>query len=342
MKRIILVSLVLITAVLSYAQPPESADSTKVCDLNEINSHVYVEYGHILQYTIDSVLFHARIDSLECVVLDNVTIKAGGTTEHSVEVKSGSDKINRALAKNLNKVRLPAVTMHDNLTDMDVPVDVTASFEMSCNVSEEWMEFRMSMKNGERTWEDGIDEDMLRKLKKFARIAFYGGDQGKFKIRIPAFIVNSELKAYGLTEVYGIDRKGNENLMIKYAGSFVMGQDPYGERDRKKHSSSNFPEDAVRPSFNGEDANSFSKWVNKKLVYPEDAKRNYMQGVVGVNFIVNREGLLENIFVVDYAHPLLDREAYNVVSSSPQWTPGSVRGKTVDIHYHFPVIFRLR
>ncbi len=332
----------LIISVLTYAQTQESAVSAKVNDLKGISEHVYGEYAHILQYTVDSVLFHARIDTLKCVVFDNVTIKADGTTEHSVEVKSASDKINRTLVRNLKKIKLPAVSMHDNVADMDVPVEVTASFEIPCNVSREWMEFRMSMKNGERTWEEGIDEDMLRKLKKFARIAFYGGDQGKFKIRVPKFLVNSELKAYGVTEVYGIDRKGNESLMIKYAGSFVMGQDPYGERDMKKHSSSTFPEGAVKPSFNGEGANSFSKWVNKKLVYPKDAMRSHMQGVIDVSFTVNMEGVLENIFVMDYAHPLLDREAYRVVNSSPQWTPGSIHGKTVNINYHFPVIFLLR
>ena len=35
-----------------------------------------------------------------------------------------------------------------------------------------------------------------------------------------------------------------------------------------------------KPSFNGGDANEFSKWVNSKLVYPEIAKENGVQGRV--------------------------------------------------------------
>ena len=41
-----------------------------------------------------------------------------------------------------------------------------------------------------------------------------------------------------------------------------------------------------KPSFNGGDANQFSKWVNSRLVYPEIAKENGVQGRVTLQFTV--------------------------------------------------------
>ena len=42
-----------------------------------------------------------------------------------------------------------------------------------------------------------------------------------------------------------------------------------------------------KPSFQGGDANEFSKWVNSRLVYPEIAKENGVQGRVMLQFTVN-------------------------------------------------------
>lgn len=41
-----------------------------------------------------------------------------------------------------------------------------------------------------------------------------------------------------------------------------------------------------KPSFMGGDANQFSVWVNKRLVYPEIAKENGVQGRVTLQFTV--------------------------------------------------------
>ena len=40
-------------------------------------------------------------------------------------------------------------------------------------------------------------------------------------------------------------------------------------------------------------------------------------------------------------HPDLDAEALRVVSASPDWTPGYVKGEPVKVVYTFPVIFQL-
>ena len=97
-----------------------------------------------------------------------------------------------------------------------------------------------------------------------------------------------------------------------------------------------------KPSFNGGDANEFSKWVNGKLVYPEIAKENGVQGRVMLQFTVNTDGSVSNVKVLRGVDPSLDKEAVRVVSSSPKWKPGRQRDRAVKVTYTFPVIFQLR
>lgn len=97
-----------------------------------------------------------------------------------------------------------------------------------------------------------------------------------------------------------------------------------------------------KPSFQGGDANNFSKWVNQRLVYPEVAKENGVQGRVMLQFTVNTDGTVSNVKVLRGVDPSLDKEAVRVVSQSPKWSPGKQRDRKVKVTYTFPVIFQLR
>ncbi len=97
-----------------------------------------------------------------------------------------------------------------------------------------------------------------------------------------------------------------------------------------------------KPSFDGGDANKFSKWVNERLVYPEIAKENGVQGRVTLQFTVEKDGSVTKVKVLRGVDPSLDKEAVRVVSSSPKWKPGKQRDRAVPVTYTFPVIFQLR
>ena len=97
-----------------------------------------------------------------------------------------------------------------------------------------------------------------------------------------------------------------------------------------------------KPSFQGGDANQFSKWVNQRLVYPEIAKENGVQGRVTLQFTVEKDGTVTKVKVLRGVDPSLDKEAVRVVSSSPKWKPGKQRDRAVPVTYTFPVIFQLR
>ena len=97
-----------------------------------------------------------------------------------------------------------------------------------------------------------------------------------------------------------------------------------------------------KPSFQGGDANQFSKWVNQRLEYPEIAKENGVQGRVTLQFTVEKDGTVTKVKVLRGVDPSLDKEAVRVVSMSPKWKPGKQRDRAVPVTYTFPVIFQLR
>ena len=97
-----------------------------------------------------------------------------------------------------------------------------------------------------------------------------------------------------------------------------------------------------KPSFQGGDANQFSKWVNSRLQYPEIAKENGVQGRVTLQFTVEKDGTVTKVRVLRGVDPSLDKEAVRVVSMSPKWKPGKQRDRAVPVTYTFPVIFQLR
>ena len=97
-----------------------------------------------------------------------------------------------------------------------------------------------------------------------------------------------------------------------------------------------------KPTFNGGDANGFAKWVNSRLVYPEIAKENGVEGRVTLQFTIGKDGRLQDVKVLNSPDESLAQEAVRVVSSSPKWGPGRQRDRAVKVSYAFPVIYRLR
>ena len=98
----------------------------------------------------------------------------------------------------------------------------------------------------------------------------------------------------------------------------------------------------VKPTFNGENANAFSEWVNSHLKYPEDAKAAGEQGRVTLQFTIGTDGVVSNVKILRGVSESLDAEALRVVSSSPDWGPGKVNGKPVPVTFTFPVVFKLQ
>jgi len=95
------------------------------------------------------------------------------------------------------------------------------------------------------------------------------------------------------------------------------------------------------PSFQGKGLDGFRNWVQDHLIYPREAIKQGIEGVIYIQFVVNKKGDVTTTTLMRGANPLLDTEALRVVKSSPAWKPGKQRGQEVSVAFTFPIYFNL-
>ena len=96
------------------------------------------------------------------------------------------------------------------------------------------------------------------------------------------------------------------------------------------------------PSFQGGDLQTFRNWVQGKVRYPQIAQENNISGRVFLMFVVERDGTLTNIQVLQSPDSSLSDEAVRVLKTSPKWKPGKQRNQTVRVKYTLPIDFRIQ
>lgn len=82
-------------------------------------------------------------------------------------------------------------------------------------------------------------------------------------------------------------------------------------------------------------------FIIENVSYPEEAKKEGIQGKVFISFTVNKKGEVVNAEVEEGVHTALNEEALRVVELMPAWTPGKEDGKVVNVRYTMPVQFKL-
>lgn len=132
--------------------------------------------------------------------------------------------------------------------------------------------------------------------------------------------------------------------LVNYDGQLAFSQEQI--YDRKTIASDDvvsYYDCDQRPTFlNSADPRQFlEKWVYQYLKYPESEVRNGIQGRVMVEFIINTDGKVSDVRVTKGVSPELDDEAVRVISASPKWKPGKVKGEKVRCSLTIPVEFRL-
>lgn len=96
----------------------------------------------------------------------------------------------------------------------------------------------------------------------------------------------------------------------------------------------------VMPQFPG-GAPKLFEYLSQNIRYPKEAMESNTQGRVIVSFVVCKDGSICDAKVVKSVSPALDAEGLRVISSMPNWTPGTQSGKTVNVKYTVPISFRL-
>jgi periplasmic protein TonB len=94
-----------------------------------------------------------------------------------------------------------------------------------------------------------------------------------------------------------------------------------------------------KPQFPGD----INKFLSDNIKYPEDARKNSVQGTVYVQFVVEKDGSVSGVKVLRGVQggASLESEAVQVVSEMPKWAPGMQNGSPVRVSYLLPVRFML-
>ena len=82
-------------------------------------------------------------------------------------------------------------------------------------------------------------------------------------------------------------------------------------------------------------------FIVENVKYPEQAKKNKVEGKVFVSFVIDEQGNVTNAKVVRAVNPELDKEALRVVNKMEKWTPGKQKGENVKVQYTLPIQFAL-
>ncbi len=95
------------------------------------------------------------------------------------------------------------------------------------------------------------------------------------------------------------------------------------------------------PEFPGGEPAMY-RYLGRHTNYPNFPQENGLESKLFVQFIVNKDGSISEVEVLNPQGFGFDEEAIRVISSMPLWKPGKQGGKKVGVYYVLPIIFTLK
>ena len=86
---------------------------------------------------------------------------------------------------------------------------------------------------------------------------------------------------------------------------------------------------------------TFYKNINAKLIYPQAAIKNNIEGKVTVQFTVERDGTLVNPEIINGLGYGCDEAAINAITKTGRWIPGIQNGRPTKTKFLTDIIFKL-
>ena len=95
----------------------------------------------------------------------------------------------------------------------------------------------------------------------------------------------------------------------------------------------------VMPSFQGKGMEGFSQWLFSQIYRPKGCKHT---GTMKVSFVVDKDGSVKNVTVLDSVCESLDNMVVSIIEKSPKWEPATSGGKPVEQCLRIPIVFQMR
>ena len=101
-----------------------------------------------------------------------------------------------------------------------------------------------------------------------------------------------------------------------------------------------FPVINCQPKFPG-GSDALVCWIRNNLRYPVLAEEQRIEGDVVCAFWIEKDGSVNNTYVIRSSHELLSKETLRVMKFMPRWIPGRENGQAIRVRYTIPFTFRL-
>jgi len=147
------------------------------------------------------------------------------------------------------------------------------------------------------------------------------------------------------TEIYYENGKKNGELISYWKNGILKRKDFYKNGKIKKGECWNengekveYYDYEIHPKFPGGKAKMYV-FIKKNLKYPKLSKQYNLGGTVVVDFKIDMDGKVCDIYIHETVNAELDSEAIRIIKSMPKWTPGYHNGVAVSVKYRIPINF---
>ncbi|MBX2906857.1 MAG: TonB family protein [Taibaiella sp.] len=161
---------------------------------------------------------------------------------------------------------------------------------------------------------------------------FYNTKTGALKERITYY---AEPSATDSEQVIDIDSLFNDDT-LKPRPTLDYTRKGVQRNEESKNAPLVYVEQMPMAGFN------IPHYLSKNLVYPSFARKAGIEGKVVIKFVVDEDGGITNVRVINGIGGGCDEEAARVIADMPNWTPGYQNEEPVRVYFTIPITFKLK
>lgn len=182
---------------------------------------------------------------------------------------------------------------------------------------------------------EGFVKDSSQKPIQGAIISIQGTGRKALSDEIGLFRIEAD---YNHPITIRAERMENRSLNIT---TFLQHPDePYTVIMYRKNSTRIYSVVEEMPEYPG-GMKAFVNYLKRKLVYPPQAKKENLEGVVAVQFVVEKDGRITSPTIVRSLRADMDSAALTAIRNMPNWIPAREHGMRVRCKYSVPVQFKI-
>lgn len=143
-----------------------------------------------------------------------------------------------------------------------------------------------------------------------------------------------------------LQRKGLNSTEIAIAGTHKFSATELADtvvvkKPQKPNDNMIFDRVEIEASFSGGET-AFKKYLASAIVYPDSATISTVAGTVKVGFLINEDGVPQDIRILKGVNPFADEAVIHAIKNMPKWMPAIQNGRRMGQYKEVEVAFDIR